>query len=115
MSHRVISLDPSTPGAHTRALDEVREFHRTDMGQGDGASWTFRLLQEPDLSTELRQCSNPVRQGLADGVSIQPGPVANEDRICMREWKMPNGVWQFTAIFDGITSPFHKVLSCPGH
>jgi hypothetical protein len=106
MSQLVISLDPSTPGTHNKALEEVEDFHRTDLGRGGGASWTFRALKEPELSNELIRQSGATKIGLADSVSFQPGPVTNEDRTYVREWRMPNGSWQFSAILDG-ERPFY--------
>ncbi|KAF8482702.1 protein serine/threonine phosphatase 2C [Russula ochroleuca] len=75
------------------------------MGLGGPELWTYRILQEPGLSTELQRLANPLSLGGIDAVDFQPCQLhefRTQDRKCIEHWQMPSGgTWVFTAIFDG--------------
>ncbi|TFY73637.1 hypothetical protein EWM64_g10375, partial [Hericium alpestre] len=104
MHQRVVSLTPASPDEHRRALDEVSDFALTDMGRGGPARWTYRVLSEPHLSSELRRLAHPYSAHCLSGVTFQPNPVhelRNQDRSRIEHWPLHGGTWAFTAIFDG--------------
>ncbi|KAI0305512.1 protein serine/threonine phosphatase 2C [Multifurca ochricompacta] len=75
------------------------------MGLGGPERWTYRILQEPTLSTELHSLANPVSLGNVEAIDFQPSQLhefRSQDRMCIENWQMPSGgTWTFTAIFDG--------------
>jgi len=104
--HRVVSLTAATSLENLRALDEVREFETTDLGLGGPERWTYRILQEPNLSAELQRRANPLSfANGTDAIDFQPCQLPDfrtQDRKCIESWQMPSGgTWEFTAIFDG--------------
>lgn len=103
--HRMVSLTAATSLENLRALNEVRDFATTDMGLGGPELWTYRILQEPGLSTELQRLANPLSVGGIDAIDFQPCQLhefRTQDRKCIEHWQMPSGgTWVFTAIFDG--------------
>ena len=105
-AQRVVSLTAATSLENLRALNEVRDFATTDMGLGGPELWTYRVLQEPGLSTELQRLANPLSVGGIDAIDFQPCQLhefRSQDRKCIEHWQMPpsGGTWVFTAIFDG--------------
>ncbi len=104
-AHRTVSLTAATSLENLRALNEVRDFATTDMGLGGPEMWTYRILQEPGLSTELQRLANPLSVGGIDAIDFQPCQLhefRTQDRKCIEHWQMPSGgTWVFTAIFDG--------------
>lgn len=112
-AHRMVSLTAATSLENLRALNEVRDFATTDMGLGGPELWTYRILQEPGLSTELQRLANPLSVGGIDAIDFQPCQLhefRTQDRKCIEHWQMPSGgTWVFTAIFDG-----QYILVCPG-
>jgi hypothetical protein len=105
-AHRMVSLTAATSVENLRALNEVRDFATTDMGMGGPELWTYRILQEPGLSTELQRLANPLSVGGIDAIDFQPCQLhefRTQDRKCIEHWQMPSGggTWVFTAIFDG--------------
>jgi pyruvate dehydrogenase phosphatase len=104
-AHRTVSLTAASSLENLRALNEVRDFATTDMGLGGPELWTYRILQEPGLSTELQRLANPLSMGGIDVVDFQPCQLhefRTQDRKCVEHWQMPpGGTWVFTAIFDG--------------
>jgi len=112
-AHRTVSLTAATSLENLRALNEVRDFATTDMGLGGPELWTYRILQEPGLSTELQRLANPLSVGGIDAIDFQPCQLhefRTQDRKCIEHWQMPSGgTWVFTAIFDGQYN-----LVCPG-
>ena len=101
----VVQLSPATQQDRRAALDEVRDFAFTDMGYSeDGMRWTYKLLREPALSSELDRLSHPEKIGRAHSVTFQPCPShdqRSQDRRCVYEWRMPAGKWTLTGVFDG--------------
>jgi pyruvate dehydrogenase phosphatase len=102
----MVSLTAATSVENLRALNEVRDFATTDMGMGGPELWTYRILQEPGLSTELQRLANPLSVGGIDAIDFQPCQLhefRTQDRKCIEHWQMPSGggTWVFTAIFDG--------------
>ncbi|KAF8499801.1 protein serine/threonine phosphatase 2C [Russula emetica] len=76
------------------------------MGLGGPELWTYRILQEPGLSTELQRLANPLSVGGIDAIDFQPCQLhefRTQDRKCIEHWQMPpsGGTWVFTALFDG--------------
>jgi len=104
-ANRVVSLTAATSLENLRALNEVSDFATTDMGLGGPERWTYRILQEPGLSTELQRLANPLSVGGIDAIDFQPCQLhefRTQDRKCVEHWQMPSGgTWVFTAIFDG--------------
>jgi pyruvate dehydrogenase phosphatase len=114
-AQRMVSLTAATSLENLRALNEVRDFATTDMGLGGPELWTYRILQEPGLSTELQRLANPLSVGGVDAIDFQPCQLhefRTQDRKCIEHWQMPSGglggppgggtgTWVFTAIFDG--------------
>ncbi|KAI0268612.1 protein serine/threonine phosphatase 2C [Gloeopeniophorella convolvens] len=104
-AQRVVPLTAASSLENLRALHEVRDFATTDLGRGGPGRWTYRILQEPILSTELQRLAGPFSTGSVDGVSFQPCQLPefkSQDRACVESWPMPTGgSWIFTAIFDG--------------
>ena len=122
-AHRMVSLTAATSLENLRALNEVRDFATTDMGLGGPELWTYRILQEPGLSTELQRLANPLSVGGIDAIDFQPCQLhefRTQDRKCIEHWQMPpgGGTWVFTAIFDGqciwSRSPGPEVLDVVG-
>jgi len=104
-AHRVVSLTAASSLENLRALDEVKDFETTDMGLGGPERWTYRILQEPNLSAELQRRANPLSVNGIDAIDFQPCQLQEfrtQDRKCIESWQMPSGgTWEFTAIFDG--------------
>ncbi|KAJ4465395.1 phosphatase 2C-like domain-containing protein [Lentinula edodes] len=71
---------------------------------GDG-SWSYTLIPEPDINTELARQSCARAHGTTHCVSFQPNGLEenwNQDRYVVHEYTLPNGsVWKLRAIFDG--------------
>jgi pyruvate dehydrogenase phosphatase len=121
-AHRVVSLTAATSLENLRALNEVRDFATTDMGLGGPERWTYRILQEPRLSSELQNIANPQSGGGIDTIDFQPCKLhdfRSQDRMCIEHWQMPpGGTWVFTALFDGqcVLFPQGLILEvCVGH
>ncbi|KAI5120304.1 hypothetical protein M0805_005808 [Coniferiporia weirii] len=81
---------------------------QTDMGWEGEGPWTYRLLQEPHLSSEFNRQSSPREHVLgsakAYSVTIQPCPdpeQRSQDRYVVEGWEMPGGIWSFLGVFDG--------------
>jgi pyruvate dehydrogenase phosphatase len=115
--NHVVPLTAATSSENLRALNEVRDFATTDMGLGGSERWTYRILQEPALSTELQHLANPISVGGGniDAIDFQPCQLhefQTQDRKCIEHWQMASGggTWVFTAIFDGQ----YKYLLCAG-
>ncbi|KAH7905624.1 protein serine threonine phosphatase 2C [Hygrophoropsis aurantiaca] len=69
------------------------------MGPG-----SYCVLPEPELTSELSRLAAAKKIGDVSCVSLQPCPnpdFANQDRYVIREWALPGGTWNFTAVFDG--------------
>lgn len=104
MARHVVQLLPATPLDTRLALEEVKDFYLTDMGYGGDLKWTYRVLQEPSLTEELRRLSQPCSIGSTDHVSLQPCPAyeqRSQDRYIVEKWSMTWGNWTFTAVLDG--------------
>ncbi|KAI0633397.1 protein serine/threonine phosphatase 2C [Trametes polyzona] len=104
MDLRVIDLTPASESQQRRTLDEVKEFTTTDMDRGGPERWTYRMLQEPALTEELKRLAGPCTVGDVDAVSLQPCKTwhhRSQDRHKVEQWALPNGTWTYTAVFDG--------------
>jgi hypothetical protein len=115
-TNHIVPLAAATSLENLRALNEVSDFATTDMGLGGPERWTYRILQEPALSTELQRVANPISIGGGgiDAIDFQPCQLhefRTQDRKCIEHWQMASGgTWVFTAIFDGQC----KYLLCGG-
>ena len=103
---RVINLTPATSSDQQRALDEVKDFAITDMDRGGPQTWTYRMLEEPALTGELRKFAEPrtSTSSSIDSVSFQPCRTwhyRSQDRYRVEEWALPGGTWTYAAVFDG--------------
>lgn len=98
-----INLQSASACETLRALDEVKDFARTDMDRGGIQRWTYRVLEEPELTDELKRLSDAQSRGMIDSVSLQPCPsYKSQDRYHIEQCHLPNGTWTFVAIFDGM-------------
>ncbi|PIL34209.1 hypothetical protein GSI_03920 [Ganoderma sinense ZZ0214-1] len=103
----VINLMPATSSDQLRALDEVKDFALTDMDRGGDERWTYRMLEEPVVSEELKRVAEPRTSaaGTVDSVSFQPCKTwhyRSQDRHKVEEWALPGGgTWTYAAVFDG--------------
>lgn len=98
-----INLDAANSCETLHALEEVREFDSTDMGRRGVQRWTYRLLEEPLLTAELRRLAQARSYGPIDAVTLQPCmSYRSQDRYHVEEWPLLNGPWTFVAIFDGM-------------
>ncbi|KAI9067130.1 protein serine/threonine phosphatase 2C [Trametes sanguinea] len=96
------SLIPESQVQH--ALDEVKDFATTDMDRGGPERWTYRMLQEPALTEELKRLAQPQTIGRTDAVTLQPcrsWHYRSQDRYKVEEWVLPGGIWTYAAVFDG--------------
>lgn len=101
----VIQLDPATPADARRAFDEVKHFATTDMGRQGTHRWTYRVLNEPDLTQELTRLSGARSVGRTDFVSFQPCTsfeAESQDRPIVEDWHIAGKKWLFTAVLDGM-------------
>ncbi|TFK94610.1 protein serine/threonine phosphatase 2C [Polyporus arcularius HHB13444] len=76
------------------------------MDRGGQARWTYRMLQEPALSEELKRFAGPCTSASnrVDSVSFQPCRTwhyRSQDRYRIEEWALPGGTWTYSAVFDG--------------
>lgn len=107
MDLRVINLTPATSSEQQRALDEVKDFAITDMDRGGPERWTYRMLEEPTLSEELRRLADPRTWSSSrsvDSVTFQPCRTwhyRSQDRFRVEEWALADGTWTYAAVFDG--------------
>ncbi|KAH7922377.1 protein serine threonine phosphatase 2C [Leucogyrophana mollusca] len=70
----------------------------------DVGPWTYRVLPEPTLTSELARLAVAKTIGDVSCVSLQPCPnpeYQSQDRYVVHEWALPGGTWKFTAVFDG--------------
>lgn len=106
----VINLTPATSSDQLRALDEVKDFALTDMDRGGDERWTYRMLEEPAVSEELKKVAAPKTStaGTVDSISFQPCKTwhyRSQDRHRVEEWALPGGgTWTYAAVFDGMRS-----------
>lgn len=97
MSLHTISLPAASSLENLQALAEVQDFATTDTG------WTYRILPEPLLTSELARASNSLSTACSDSVTFQPCPYfRNQDRHAVESWDLPGGTWTFIAVIDGI-------------
>ncbi|CDO76720.1 hypothetical protein BN946_scf184796.g14 [Trametes cinnabarina] len=101
---RVIDLSPASDSQVQNALDEVKDFATTDMDRGGPERWTYRMLQEPALTEQLKKLAQPRSIGRTDAVSLQPCRTwhyRSQDRYDVEDWALPDGTWTYAAVFDG--------------
>ena len=91
---------------------------KTDMGWGPQfGTWDYRILTEPDLSETLASYANTTiygTQSKVHSVSFQPCLLeeeASQDRCTSQEWHFPDGVWTFSAVFDGKVFNYYTVTN----
>ncbi|KAF9007965.1 phosphatase 2C-like domain-containing protein [Cyathus striatus] len=87
-----------------RALAEVSHFGTTDMGLPGQGPWTYRILEEQELSTVLASKANAASYDSVDVVTLQPCPnhiFQSQDRFIVEKWDLPGGTWAFNGVFDG--------------
>ncbi|KAI8993784.1 phosphatase 2C-like domain-containing protein [Trametes punicea] len=104
MDLRVIDLTPASESQQQRTLDEVKDFATTDMERGGPERWTYRMLQEPALTEELKKLAEPRSVGSVDAVTLQPCRTwhyRSQDRYWVEEWLLQGGNWTYAAVFDG--------------
>jgi pyruvate dehydrogenase phosphatase len=66
--------------------------------------FTYTVLVEPDLSSELTRLANPQSIGNTDVVYFQPCSAPTErsqDRFVVADWELSNGTWKFQTVCDG--------------
>lgn len=104
MEYNVVRLEAATSSEHLRALEEVKNFRTTDLGRGGKDRWTYRLLPESALDIELQRRSVLRSTSFVDSITFQPCTAhtsPNQDRYCTEEWDLQDGIWRFSAIYDG--------------
>ncbi|EGO00161.1 hypothetical protein SERLA73DRAFT_72899 [Serpula lacrymans var. lacrymans S7.3] len=102
--YNVVSLPAATSSDNLNALEEVKDFLTTDLGRGGSERWTYRLLPEHSLNSEIERISTPQSHRSVDSVTFQPCTTytaRSQDRYSIEEWDLPGGNWLFTAIYDG--------------
>lgn len=100
----VIHLSPASPNSSLQALQEVDGFSSTDMGWGGDDRWTYRILTEEQITSELHRLSDYGSKGRVDYVTFQPCTSydsRSQDRYVVENWTFRDGTWSFSAIFDG--------------
>ncbi|THH08388.1 hypothetical protein EW145_g2748 [Phellinidium pouzarii] len=100
----VVRLSPASPTADLRALQEVENFASTDMGWGGEDTWTYRVLTEEQINTELLRVCEHGTKGRVDYATFQPCTIyeaRSQDRFVVQNWDMPGGQWAFSGVFDG--------------
>ncbi|KAJ3886245.1 protein serine threonine phosphatase 2C [Lentinula edodes] len=70
-----------------------------------GHDFTYFLLSEEEISTELSRLSAPkiINNGALHTASLQPHPAKHsQDRLVAEQWDLgERGSWKFRAVFDG--------------
>lgn len=104
-SANVIRLPSASPNADVRALQEVDDFASTDMGWGGEDKWTYRILTDEQITTEMLRLSQAHGvDGHVDHISFQPCQsyeARSQDRYVVQIWDLPGGQWTFSGVFDG--------------
>lgn len=106
----IIQLQPATTTETHLALQEVKDFLTTDMGRGGSHRWTYRLLNEPELTREVARVARARSSARADVVSFQPCTsyeAQSQDRALVEEWHIAGRQYTFTAVLDGT-----DILAC---
>ncbi|KIJ67675.1 hypothetical protein HYDPIDRAFT_173484 [Hydnomerulius pinastri MD-312] len=104
MVYNVISLSAATSTENLQALEEVKDFCTTDLGRGGKQRWTYHILSESAVNSELQRLCDPRSSKFVDSVTFQPCSEyasLNQDRYSIEEWDLHGGIWKFTAVYDG--------------
>lgn len=104
MLYNVVSLPTATSTDNLQALEEVKDFCTTDLGRGGKQRWTYHILPESAIDSELRRLCDPHSSHSVDSVTFQPCTeyvTLNQDRYSIEEWNLHGGTWQFNAVYDG--------------
>ncbi|KAF8554716.1 protein serine/threonine phosphatase 2C [Imleria badia] len=102
--YHVVTLSAATSTENLQALEEVKDFRTTDLGRGGKQRWTYHILAEGAVDTELQRLCDPRSSTSVDSVTFQPCPeyaILNQDRYSVEEWDLHGGIWQFNAVYDG--------------
>lgn len=113
MLYNVVSLSAATSTENLQALEEVKDFCTTDLGRGGRQRWTYHILSESAIDSELRRLCDPQSFPSVDSVTFQPCTeyvTLNQDRYSVEQWSLPGGTWHFNAVYDGIR---HDPFFCP--
>ncbi|KAF9227476.1 protein serine/threonine phosphatase 2C [Gyrodon lividus] len=104
MIYNVISLSAATSTENLQALEEVKNFCTTDLGRGGKQRWTYHLLSQSAVNSELQRLCDPRSSKSVDSITFQPCSEyasLNQDRYSVEEWDLHGGPWQFNAVYDG--------------
>lgn len=105
MMYSVVTLSPATSTENLQALEEVKDFCTTDLGRGGKQRWTYHILPESAVDSELQRLCDPCSSKTVDSVTFQPCSEyanLNQDRYSVEEWDLHGGIWHFNAVYDGI-------------
>ncbi|KAG6372354.1 phosphatase 2C-like domain-containing protein [Boletus reticuloceps] len=100
----VVALSAATSTENLLALEEVKDFCTTDLGRGGKQRWTYHILEENTIDSELQRLCDPRSSNSVDSVTFQPCSeyaTLNQDRHSIEEWDLHGGIWQFNAVYDG--------------
>ncbi|KAI9569568.1 phosphatase 2C-like domain-containing protein [Boletus coccyginus] len=104
MMYSVVTLSPATSTENLQALEEVKDFCTTDLGRGGKQRWTYHILPENAVDSELQRLCDPCSSRTVDSVTFQPCSEyanLNQDRYSVEEWDLHGGIWHFNAVYDG--------------
>jgi pyruvate dehydrogenase phosphatase len=119
----LIAIPAASSSENLQALAAVSDFATTDMGRGGKDRWTYRILKEPALTSELTRMAHARSHRSIDSITFQPClsyDWRNQDRCLVEELALPDGVWLLSAVLDGAVLPFHwftvvSLYNFPGH
>lgn len=103
--YSVVTLPAATSTENLQALEEVKDFCTTDLGRGGKQRWTYHILPESAVDSELQRLCDPRSSSSVDSVTFQPSSeyaIVNQDRYSIEEWDLHGGIWHFNAVYDGI-------------
>lgn len=113
MIYNVVALAAATSTENLQALEEVKDFCTTDLGRGGKQRWTYHTLSESAIDSQLQRLCDPCSSNSVDSVTFQPCTEyasLNQDRYSIEEWDLHGGIWQFSAVYDGIPTPVICVI-----
>lgn len=105
MIYNVVTLTAATSTENLQALEEVKDFCTTDLGRGGKQRWTYHVLSESAIDSQLQRLCDPRSSDSVDSVTFQPCieySSLNQDRYSIEEWDLHGGTWQFNAVYDGM-------------
>ncbi|KAG8213848.1 phosphatase 2C-like domain-containing protein [Butyriboletus roseoflavus] len=104
MIYNVVTLPAATSTENLQALEEVKDFCTTDLGRGGKQRWTYHILSESNIDSQLQRLCDPRSSKSVDSVTFQPCTEyasLNQDRYSVEEWDLHGSIWQFNAVYDG--------------